>query len=134
MTVEKMTGKRISAGRLFLALTAALLVLGAGASGPAGATETARDNYAFYCAQCHGLKGMGDGPNATKNQPVDPRDHTSAYEMSKLTDADIINVIRDGGSATSKSTMMPPFKKTLTDKEIHELKDYIRKLCGCTEQ
>jgi len=96
-----------------------------------GLSASARDNYAFYCAQCHGLKGRGDGPNATESQPVDPRDHTSAYDMKKLTDSDIIDVLHDGGSATSKSTLMPPFKKTLSDKEIEDLKDYLRTLCRC---
>jgi len=96
-----------------------------------GLAASASDNYAFYCAQCHGLKGRGDGPNATESQPVDPRDHTSAYEMKKLTDSDIIDVLHDGGSATSKSTLMPPFKKTLSDKEIEDLKDYLRSLCKC---
>lgn len=92
---------------------------------------TAEDNYRFYCAQCHGLTGRGDGPNATKSQPVTPRDHTSAKEMSKLTDEDIINSITDGGAATSKSTMMPPFGKTLSKGEIAALKDYLRRLCKC---
>lgn len=89
-------------------------------------------NYKFYCAQCHGTDGKGDGPNATKSQPVSPRNHTSAKEMSKLTDQDLINVVKGGGAATSKSTMMPPFGKTLTDAEVVALKDYMRKLCNCT--
>src|SRR5574337_887015 len=92
---------------------------------------TAEENYRFYCAQCHGLEGRGDGPNATKSQPVSPRDHTSAAEMNKLTDEDILNSITDGGAATSKSTLMPPFGKTLTKPEIAALKDYLRKLCKC---
>jgi len=108
----------------------ALIVITAGASRASDAGK----NYAFYCAQCHGLEGEGNGPNATRNQPVDPRDHTSAYEMGKLTDEDILNVIRDGGVATSKSTLMPPFGNTLSTEEISELKDYIRKLCNCTER
>ncbi|MBE9528562.1 MAG: cytochrome c [Proteobacteria bacterium] len=100
---------------------------------PAPSTAaSAPENYRFYCAQCHGLEGLGDGPNATKNQPVEPRDHTSAYEMGKLTDEDIGYVIRDGGVATSKSTLMPPFGATLTDEEIAELVVHIRKLCNCT--
>lgn len=93
---------------------------------------SAEDNYKFYCAQCHGLEGRGDGPNATRHQPVDPRDHTNAYEMSKITDEDIIEAITDGGAATSKSTLMPPFGSTLTREEVSALKDYIRKLCNCT--
>lgn len=92
---------------------------------------SAEDNYKFYCAQCHGLEGKGDGPNATKSQPVSPRNHTNAAEMAKLSDSDLINVIKGGGAATSKSTMMPPFGKTLTEEETVALKDYLRKLCNC---
>ncbi|HHL39711.1 MAG TPA: cytochrome c [Deltaproteobacteria bacterium] len=94
-------------------------------------SATAEDNYKFYCAQCHGLTGEGNGPNATKDQPVSPRNHTNTKEMKKLSDQDIINVIKGGGAATSKSTLMPPFGKTLTEKEINDLKDYLRKLCKC---
>lgn len=97
---------------------------------PASA-ETAETLYRFHCAQCHGVKGMGDGPNATREMPVSPRDHTSAVEMNKLTDADIINAITDGGPATSKSSLMPPYGKTLSKEEIASLKDYLRKLCNC---
>ena len=104
-------------------------VLTAGASTASG--ETVEDLYRFHCAQCHGLKGMGDGPNATREMPVSPRDHTSAVEMNKLTDADIINAITDGGPATSKSSLMPPYGKTLSKAEISALKDYLRKLCNC---
>lgn len=92
---------------------------------------TAEENYKFYCAQCHGLEGRGDGVNATENQPVSPRDHTSAREMEKLTDEDIINSITDGGPSTSKSSLMPPFGKTLSKSEVSELKTYLRKLCKC---
>ena len=63
----------------------------------------------------------GDGINATKDQPVNPRNHTDTKEMAKLSASDVENVIRDGGAATSKSTMMPPFGKTMTDAEIKEL-------------
>ena len=87
--------------------------------------------YRYYCASCHGLEGKGDGPNATKTQPVTPRDHTSAADMSKLSDKEIIEAIRHGGAATDISRMMPPFEKTLSDKEIYDLKDYLRRLCRC---
>ncbi|MBI5969789.1 MAG: c-type cytochrome [Deltaproteobacteria bacterium] len=93
--------------------------------------ETAKDNYRFYCAQCHGLDGKGDGPNALESMPVSPRDHTNAAQMGKLTDEDLINAITDGGAALSKSSFMPPFGKTLAKKEIIELKDYLRRLCNC---
>jgi mono/diheme cytochrome c family protein len=112
-----------------LPIVAFAFVLSAGAS--IASAEAVEDLYRFHCAQCHGLKGMGDGPNATKEMPVSPRDHTSAVEMNKLTDADIINAITEGGPATSKSSLMPPYGKTLSKAEISSLKDYLRKLCNC---
>ncbi len=117
-------------GPLFFISVFALSVLLGGT--PEAGAASAPENYRFYCAQCHGLEGLGDGPNATRNQPVEPRDHTSAYEMGKLTDEDISYVISDGGVATSKSTLMPPFGATLTKEEIAELVVHIRKLCNCT--
>ncbi len=101
------------------------------APSPASA-ETVELNYRFYCAQCHGLTGRGGGPNATRHQPVEPRDFTSWAEMSILTDSEIILAIERGGKATAKSTLMPPFGRTLSGAEIVELKDYIRRLCKCT--
>src|SRR3990170_3121091 len=67
-------------------------------------SSSAEENYGFYCSQCHGLTGKGDGINATKSQPVKPRDHTDKDQMGRLSDADIINVIGEGGRAASKST------------------------------
>lgn len=110
-----------------LCLLFSTVFLGKGQSFAASAEE----NYKWYCSQCHGLTGKGDGPNATKDQPVNPRNHTDSKEMSKLSKADVENVIRDGGAATSKSTMMPPFGKTITDGEIKELVAYLERLCNC---
>lgn len=106
-----------------------LLAIGGWVAPSYGAS--AAENYRFHCAQCHGADGRGDGPNATVEMPVSPRDHTSAAEMRKLTDEDIVNAITRGGPATSKSSLMPPYGKTLSRGEILELKDYLRKLCGC---
>ena len=111
------------------ALLAAILVLGL-AGGPAAAEEIEKV-FRFYCAQCHGVGGKGDGPNVTKDFPVSPRNFTNATEMDKLTDADIKNVILDGGPAMSKSPMMPPWGKTLTEEEVDGLVKHLRKLCAC---
>lgn len=96
----------------------------------ASATD-AKDNYKHYCAQCHGAGGKGDGINNTKDLPVSPRNHTDPNEMKKLTDSDVYNAIKDGGAATSKSALMPPWGETLNDAEIKDMVKYIRKLCGC---
>ena len=87
--------------------------------------------YLFYCAQCHGITGKADGPNVTDDTPATPRNFTHAKDMNKLTDADLRNVIRDGGPAISKSPLLPPWSKTLTEEEIDELVTYIRVLCHC---
>lgn len=92
---------------------------------------TAEENYRFYCTQCHGVSGNGDGINVTKEMPVTPRDHASAEEMSKLTDSEIISAIADGGAANSKSPLMPPFGKTMTRDEIKDMMLYLRKMCKC---
>ena len=87
--------------------------------------------FKFYCAQCHGLTGKGDGPNVTKDFPVSPRNFTSAEEMNKLTDADLKNVILDGGPSVSKSPMMPPWGKTIPEEDVDALIVYLRQLCNC---
>ena len=100
------------------------------AMAPATAAETEKV-FKFYCAQCHGLTGKGDGPNVTKDFPVSPRNFTNAKEMDKLTDADLKNVIMDGGPSVSKSPMMPPWGKTLSGAQVDGLIKHLRALCNC---
>ena len=111
-------------------LTAAAALAWQFAVMPVGAEEVEKV-FKFYCSQCHGLEGKGDGPNVTKDFPVSPRNFTNAEEMNKLTDADLKNVILDGGPSVSKSPMMPPWGKTLTDEQVDELIKHLRKLCNC---
>jgi cytochrome c oxidase cbb3-type subunit 3 len=112
---------------LFLAAATTVSLLGGAPAKAAGVEET----FKFYCSQCHGLTGKGDGPNVTKDFPVSPRDFTNPKEMNKLSDADIKNVILDGGPAVSKSPMMPPWGKTLSGADVDGLIKHLRKLCGC---
>ncbi len=87
--------------------------------------------FKFYCAQCHGVDGKGKGPNVTKDFATNPRNFTDPEEMNKLTDGDMKTAIMDGGPAVSKSELMPPWSKTLTEEEVDGLVTHIRKLCGC---
>ena len=107
-----------------------LFLLGLGSSGNLFAAD-AEQLFQFYCAQCHGPEGKGDGPNVNEHFATDPRDFTDSAEMQKLSDADIRNVILDGGPAVSKSELMPPWGKTLTKQEVDALLGYVRKLCAC---
>ena len=106
-------------------LAAAFLSGVLGFSAGAGAAD-ADKLFKFYCAQCHGLNGDGKGPNVTETFPVTPRAFNNAAEMNKLTDADVRNVIREGGPIGGKSEMMPPWGKTLSDEDIEALVGKLR--------
>lgn len=116
---------RTIANAATLACLAALLAV------PAAHAADGEQLYKFYCAQCHGLQGRGDGPNVTKDFPVDPRNFTKADEMNKLSDADIRNVILDGGPVANKSPMMPPWGKTLAKDDVDALIKHLRVQCKC---
>jgi len=93
--------------------------------------EEAKQLFDFYCAQCHGLTGKGDGPNVTKDFKTDPRNFTTVAEMKKISNADVVTVITDGGGAVSKSELMPPWGKTISKADIDKLAAYVWKLCQC---
>ena len=114
---------------IFAAFVISLALSGAG---QARAGADVEQVYAFYCAQCHGADGKGDGANVTEDFPVTPRNFNKADEMGKLTDADIKNVIREGGPVASKSPMMPPWGKTLSEEVIEALAKKLRAMCKCT--
>ncbi len=114
-----------------LPLAAALFVFGLSFNSAQAVDEGTKQVFDFYCAQCHGTGGKGNGPNVTDDFPVNPRNFTKTDEMNKLTDADIKNVILKGGPVASKSAMMPPWGKTLTTAEVDSLVKYLRELCNC---
>ncbi len=97
---------------------------------PAVNAESAKDNYRTYCMQCHGMTGLGMGVNI-QDMSVQPRDHTDAKAMGTRTDVELFKVIKEGGLAISKSSLMPPWADTLTDQEIHDLVKHLRTLCNC---
>ena len=98
---------------------------------PAHAERTSEVLYATWCANCHGSKGQGDGPNA-RYLPVRPAVHASAAQMGQRSDDALFDAIAGGGGVMGKSPRMPAFGATLTPPEIRSLVAYIRGLCGCT--
>lgn len=93
-------------------------------------TEKTRNVYQWYCAQCHGLKGRGDGVNA-KLLTVPPRDHTKADYLETRTDQQLFDAIKLGGLAVGRAPCMPSWEHTLEEQTIHSLVRYIRELCEC---
>jgi mono/diheme cytochrome c family protein len=77
--------------------------------------------YRIYCLPCHGETGKGDGPVAKKMVP--PQDLTSDYAKN-LSDGYIFATISGGG------VIMPAQKKGLSEKDIWDIVNFVRKLQG----
>ena len=69
------------------------------------------------CAACHGSDGKGKSAIGTP-------DFTSAKTLSGLSDADVIDTIRNG----RKGTIMPAWSGKLSDEEIAAVAAYVRSL------
>lgn len=93
-------------------------------------TAKTRETYQWYCTQCHGLKGKGDGVNA-RLLTVPPRDHTKADYLETRTDKQLFDAIKLGGLAVGRAPCMPSWGDTLDETMIHSLVGYIRELCEC---
>ena len=122
-----MTNSKIA----LLLATTTVTVAAMAVAASAQTKEAAADNYKTYCVQCHGMQGNGQGINV-RDMSVQPRDHTDAKSMSTRTDADLFKVIKEGGLSIDKSVLMPPWGDTLSDDEIHDMVQYLHKLCKCT--
>jgi len=115
--------------RIITASLVALVIICASA-GPslAGDMAAAKENYAQFCAQCHGVSGGGNGPAAAALQPK-PMNFTDCARMAKIPDKTLFTVIRDGTQAANLGNAMPPSKDAFDDSEIHDLVAYVRSFC-----
>ena len=93
-------------------------------------TVKTRKTYQWYCAQCHGIEGKGDGINA-KFLTVPPRNHTKAQYLETRTDKQLFEAIKFGGLSVGRAPCMPAWGHTIDEKTIHQLVLYIRELCQC---
>ena len=93
-------------------------------------TAETRSTYQWYCAQCHGIEGKGDGINA-KFLTVPPRNHTKAEYLETRTDEQLFQAIKSGGLSVGRAPCMPAWGHTIDENTIHELVRYIRELCQC---
>ena len=111
-----------------LLMTLCTLVLGTAVFARAADVEQGKKLYGQFCASCHGQSGKGDGPAAAALNPK-PRDHTDKEYMSKLSDDDLLKVIKNGGASVGKSPLMPPWGASLKDDQIKDVIAYVRTLC-----
>lgn len=97
----------------------------------AGSAATAEDNFEWYCVQCHGPEGGGDGINSEVDElPVGPMALNKSEEMKKFSDDDIIKTLTHGGPANTLEPLMPPWGNTFTAAEIEDLMRHVRSLCA----
>jgi mono/diheme cytochrome c family protein len=103
------------------------VVLGTALVAHAADAEQGKKLYGQFCATCHGQSGKGDGAAAAALNPK-PRDHTDKEYMSKLSDDDMLKVIKNGGASVGKSPLMPPWGASLKDDQIQDIIAYVRTL------
>ena len=88
---------------------ALLVMLGAVACGedvtPAEAQQQAKAIWDERCTNCHGPRGLGDGPGALILQ-TKPRALADSGWQASVTDEHIATVIIDGGQSVGKSPDM----------------------------
>ena len=82
--------------------------------------------YRHYCQTCHGDTGAGDGFNAFNLDPR-PRDFSDPALLKKP-DADIRDAIRRGGAGVGLSPLMPPWGRTLSERQIDDVILYLHTL------
>ncbi len=85
-----------------------------------------RDVFQHYCATCHGDSGAGDGFNAYNLDPH-PRD-LSDPALQKKSDVEIADTIRRGGAGVGMSSLMPPWGRTLSERQVTDVVLYLRTL------
>ncbi len=84
-----------------------LLSAGRGGSGPVSPAAQAEADaiWSERCANCHGPRGMGDGPGAAA-LPTKPRVLADSTWQSQVTDEHIATVITDGGKVLGLDSNM----------------------------
>lgn len=114
--------------RLTPILMAALVVACATGTPHAADMAAAKQNYDTFCVKCHGTNGKGDGP-AAATLSTRPRDFTDCARMSKESNDQLFNVIKNGGAANGMSADMQAWSTGFEDSEITDLVAYVRSFC-----
>lgn len=82
--------------------------------------------YQRFCAFCHGESGQGNGPNSF-NLSTKPFPFVDKGKRNQIEEKALLDVLRNGGGDVGKSNEMPAFEKTLNQKQIKKLIQFLRK-------
>ena len=85
-----------------------------------GDTRRGRAIFRRACVACHGTFGRGEGVLAGLLQ-ISILDFTESDSMRKISDEDLVNMIREG-----KGDYMPSWKQILSEGEITDVASYVR--------
>lgn len=88
--------------------------------------------FRHYCAICHGEEGHGDGFNAYNLDPK-PRDLADPAFQTQRSDEELAAIIRSGGGVAGLSTGMPPWGRTLDERKIRNIVNYLRTIRAAPE-
>jgi mono/diheme cytochrome c family protein len=91
-------------------------------SAPPVVVEQGAELYQANCAQCHGLRGQGDGPE-TASLAKPPADLSDQSFMAEKSEADFFQVMTEGIPPD-----MPAFGESLTEQQLWSLAAYVRRL------
>jgi cytochrome c553 len=83
------------------------------------------DNYAKYCASCHGSDGAG---HTKAGRLLKVKDLTDAQYQKAFTDENAFNDLKEGAKDKDGKVLMKPMKDKLSDDEIKALVAYVRTL------
>ena len=114
--------RRLKSGLVYIAVPAILCTVTAlaiGMSRHAPTAGDARSTYKSKCAGCHGRDGRATSMHARHEKA---RDLTAGEWQDSVSDERIYNSISNGKGK------MPGFKKKLSDAQIDELVNYVRRL------
>lgn len=81
--------------------------------------------YYQQCVWCHSDSTPAGPSNRSNITPAPPLLNDGTV-LNGESNASLQKIVTEGGSAVGKSEMMPPYGKSLTQDEIHDLIAYIR--------
>ncbi|HTR37279.1 MAG TPA: cytochrome c [Bryobacteraceae bacterium] len=117
--------------KALVAATAGLtLVLTAELSGQDAIAElkSGEDIFQAACVACHGRDGKGAQRSSVGFTTHLPNFTDCAF-ATKEPDVDWSAIIHNGGPARSFSRIMPSFREALTDEQIDQVVEHVRKFC-----
>jgi mono/diheme cytochrome c family protein len=79
-----------------------------------------------FCSRCHDPESSPERVSNYDNLEVKPHAFTDGSALNKMSEADLTSIIQHGGSALSRSALMPPYGKTLSAADIRALIAYTR--------